>query len=158
MNNGIYLKSAFHKDLCMSAINNQIVLSKCDESAVMKYIEASKFIYSNNMCLSVIDDETDPDYLTLTNFNRNNKKLIFEISNRRLTKKVTSIATTATTTTTTTTTITQSVPSINYRDKPKYLYNAFVNKCLLTQAKIYQPPLIKDCKNKFVLIIEITKL
>jgi len=148
--NGIYFKSAFHKDMCMSAINNHIVLSKCDESAVMKYIEASKFIKSSNMCLSVIDDETDPDYLTLTNCNRNNKKLIFEISNRRPTKKVTSTATTTTTTTattTTTTTTTQSVPTINYSDKPKYLYNAFVNKCLFAQAKINQPPLIKDCKN-----------
>jgi len=52
---GIYFKSVAYKDMWISAIKNK--LSKYDESSVMKYIEASKFIKSNNLCLSVLDGE-----------------------------------------------------------------------------------------------------
>jgi len=150
---GIYFKSVAYKDMCISSIKNKIVLSKCDENSVMKYIEASKFIKSKSKCLSVLDGEDDPDYLTLTNCDRNNKKLLFEISYRKPNKKGTTNTTTTTTTTTTTittsaiTTTKQSVPTINYKDKPKFIYNSLANKCLFAQAKLNQPPLIKSCKN-----------
>jgi len=137
--------------MCISAIKNKIVLSKCDENSVMKYIEASKFVKSNNICLSVVGDEGGPDYLALKSCYGNNKKLIFEISNRSNRNSNKKATTTTTTTTTTITTIrttsasttTQRVPTINYKDKPKFIYNFFTNKCLFSQAKLNQLSLIK---------------
>ncbi|ORX64265.1 hypothetical protein BCR32DRAFT_287214 [Anaeromyces robustus] len=91
---GIILRSAINPDICISVITNENVLDNCGGNNIMYYNKGSKFINSDDgMCLGVNDDE---DYLTLNNCNRNNKKILWEISESKPT---------VTTTTTTTTTI-----------------------------------------------------
>ena len=97
---GIYFMSASDKEFCISYVDDQIILAKCDENALMKYDEVSKFIKSDNMCISAIDDLRDEEFLRLTKCDRYNKKIFWEISYKKPTKKIN--ATTMTTTTTTT--------------------------------------------------------
>lgn len=132
--NGIYFKSATHKEMCLSAINDEIVLSECDENTAMKYIEAPKLIKNSNLCLSVIDDNNESEYLMLKNCDRNDKKLIFDIQVRRPNKK------NIITTTTSTTTINQTPTS-----KPVWIYNEYINGCLYAPEYINENLIYKEC-------------
>jgi len=134
--NGIYFKSATHKEMCLSAINDEIVLSECDENTAMKYIEAPKLIKNSNLCLSVIDDNNESEYLMLKNCDRNDKKLIFDIQVRRPNKK------NIITTTTSTTTINQTPTS-----KPVWIYNEFTDKCLFGPEYENEIPTFEKCDN-----------
>ncbi|ORX48719.1 hypothetical protein BCR36DRAFT_371207 [Piromyces finnis] len=116
--------------MCILAINNEIVLNKCDENNVMKYIEASNLKKSNNMCLNIIDDENDPDYLTLKNCDRNNKKLIFRLLNKRSTKKAT-----------TTIIIINQTPA----SKPVRIYNEYTDKYLYGPDYYGETPTYEKC-------------
>ncbi|KAG4081821.1 hypothetical protein H8356DRAFT_1438271, partial [Neocallimastix lanati (nom. inval.)] len=46
---GIYFMSATNREMCISYVDNQIILAKCDENALMIYDEVSKFIKSDNI-------------------------------------------------------------------------------------------------------------
>jgi len=73
---GIYFMSATDKELCISYVDDQIILANCDGNALMIYDDVSKFIKSDNMCVSAIDDLKEEEFLKLTKCDRHNKKNI----------------------------------------------------------------------------------
>ncbi|KAG4082270.1 hypothetical protein H8356DRAFT_1387100 [Neocallimastix lanati (nom. inval.)] len=134
---GIYFMSATDKEFCISYVDDQIKLAKCDENAIMKYDEVSKFIKSDNMCVSAIDDLSDEEFLRLTKCDRHNKKIFWEISYKKPTKKINT-----TTTTTTTTTINPTPTS-----KPMWIYNEYTEKCLYAPDYEDEIPTYEKCDN-----------
>ena len=132
---GIYFISATDREMCIANIDDEIVLAGCDENALMNYVDASKFIKSNDMCISIIDDLNDNDFLRLTKCDRHNKKIFWEISNKKPTKKINT-----TTTTTTTTTINPTPTS-----KPMWIYNEYTEKCLYAPEYEDEIPTYEKC-------------
>ncbi|ORX42952.1 hypothetical protein BCR36DRAFT_415805 [Piromyces finnis] len=54
----------------------------CDNNTIMKYIKTSKFIKSNDKCISGIDNNNDPDsqyYVKLISCDRHNEKQLWEL-------------------------------------------------------------------------------
>ena len=130
--------SASDKEFCISYVDDQIILAKCDENALMKYDEVSKFIKSDNMCISAIDDLRDEEFLRLTKCDRYNKKIFWEISYKKPTKKIN-----ATTMTTTTTTTINTTPT----SKPMQIYNDNTEKCLYAPEYEDEIPTYEKCNN-----------
>ena len=134
---GIYFMSATDKELCISYVDDQIILANCDGNALMIYDDVSKFIKSDNMCVSAIDDLKEEEFLKLTKCDRHNKKIFWEISNRKPTKKIN------TTTTTTTTKTINPTPTT----KPIWIYNEYTEKCLYAPDYEDEIPTYEMCDN-----------
>jgi len=79
-----YLKSAINDNICLIVDEDKIITGKCNENidkALISYYDPNNYIKFKNQCISGIENANDEDsfhYLTLTNCNKNNKKMIWE--------------------------------------------------------------------------------